>query len=449
MPQALAQHKSYQADFERLERGLRFGDAPWLQALRRQAMDSFDQLGFPTALRGNEKWKYTRVAPIAEAAFEHPFDGQPDRVQASDIQGIAPWDKGWTNLVFVDGRYSAALSTPNGAGSSMQAISLAAALATEEALVQQHLARYADFKDDAFIALNTAFLEDGALVWVPPGETLPTPLHILFITTEHQKPVVTYPRVLLVAGSNSRLILIESYISLSSNGYFTNSVVEMLAEEGAQIEHYRFARESPRAYHVGMTRAYLAKDSVLKTTSLTVGCAILRNDLMVLLDAPGASTEVRGLHLTNGVDHVDNHIDIDHAKPYTKSNQYFKGVLDGKSRAVFSGRVLIRQNAVKAQAHQKDYNIILSEGAEIDTKPALEIYCDDVMATHGATAGHVAEELLFYMRSRGLDRELARALLVRGFASEIIDGVGVDSLRSYLDRQLSQALPTHQPERSL
>ena len=441
MTQAPTSYDRYRSDFESFEGKLPPNGPAWLRDMRKQAMASFDQVAFPTATRGNERWKYTNVTPIANATFEYPFDSDTDRVTAPLLKRAAPWDEGWTRLVFVDGRYSPALSTTGPSANGLQVTNLADAVRGNGDLVEQHLGRHAAVEEDGFTAVNTAFLRDGAFVHVPDGDADSPPLHLVFATTERPQPTVSYPRSLIVAGRHSRLTVVESYVGLAQGAYFTNAVAEIVANEGAQIEHYRYLVESPDSFHLGTTRVRLERDSAFSSMSFATGARLARNDLQVLLDAPGASCDLKGLYFTSGTQHIDNHINIDHAQPHTSSDQYFKGVLADKSRAVFSGRVLIRKDAQKTFARQSDKNLLLSEGARINTKPSLEIFADDVQATHGATAGAVADEAIFYMRSRGLDEETARALLINGFASEIVETVRLKPLRDRIDRFISGALP--------
>jgi Fe-S cluster assembly protein SufD len=319
----------------------------------------------------------------------------------------------------------------------MQAANLADVVREDGNLVSNHLASHAIVEDDGFTAVNTAFLRDGAYVRVPEGSSPESTLHLIFVTTERPQPIVSYPRTLVLVGKHGRLTVVESYVSQSQAPYFTNAVTEMVVSEGAQVEHYRYLMESPGAFHVGTTRVYQERDSTFNSTSFATGSRLARNDLQVLLDGPGSSCTVNGLYVTSGTQHIDNHIDIDHAQPHTTSNQYFKGILGGQSRAVFSGRVVVRRDAQKANARQSDKNLILSEGARVNTKPSLEIFADDVQCAHGATAGAVADDALFYMRSRGLDEEAARRLLVYGFASEIIDTVRLGPLRQHLEGMFS------------
>ena len=441
MTRAPESYDRYRADFRAFEEGLPAKGPAWLRDMRKQALSSFDSGGFPTARRGNERWKYTNVAPIAKGEFEYPFDIGTNGVGPSQIQDIAPWDEGWARLVFLDGQYTGALSTDQSMAKGLRISNLPDAIAEDGDLVREHLSRYAVAEEDGFTAVNTAFIRDGAFVHVPEGVSDGPPLHLVFVTTERPQPIVSYPRILIVAGRHSKLTLVESYVSLSQESYFTDAVAEMVVEEEAQIEHYRYLSESPNAFHVGTTRVHQERDSTFSSTSFATGARIARNDLQVLLDGSGSSCFLNGLYFTSGKQHLDNHINIDHARPHSASDQYFKGILADTSRAVFSGRVLVRPDAQKSYARQSDKNLILSDGARLNTKPSLEIFADDVQCFHGATAGAVAQDALFYMRTRGLDEETARALLIYGFAREIIERVQLAPLRDCLDRMLSGALP--------
>ena len=417
-------YERYMADFDTAARN--GGGPEWLGELRRQAMESFGRVGFPTQTRGNERWKYTNVGPLARSTFSYSLDVESENIAIEQVKALAPWDDAWTTLVFVDGVYAPALSW----GEGDVARSIRTTMESDGAVVGEHLGRYASIQD-GFIAVNTAFTHDGAVVEVPEDSEIDTPVHLVFVSSGASPDRVSYPRVLVLAGRNSRLRMVDSYVGPSEGRYFTNAVVEIAASEGSELEHYRYIGESPRAFHIGATRTRLDAGASYTCTTVATGARIARNDLNVLMDAPGASCVLRGLYSTSGSQHIDNHIDIDHAKPGCTSDQYFKGILDGRSKAVFSGRVLVRKDAQKTEAHQSDKNLILSEGARINTKPSLEIYADDIQATHGATAGAVADDALFYMRSRGLDEDTARRLLVSGFAAEILDTIPLDALREH------------------
>ena len=438
MTQAVTPYDSYLSDFRAFEEALPPGEPAWLRDLRERAFSRFSELGFPTARRGNEPWKYTNVAPIAETKFAYATAPAP-AVEPDDVHPAIVWDEDWHTAVFVNGRYSPALSAP-ALASGARVTSLAEAVRAEGALVQRHLARYAEFQDNGFTALNTAFVSDGAFVHLPEGADLATPVHLVFVSTADAAPSVSHPRTLVVAGANSRATIIESYVGLGGGRYLTNAVTEIALDDGAQVDHYKLMLESEDAFHVGCTRVEQARDSTYFSLSYAKGALIGRNDLRVLLDGPGGSSRLNGLYVTAGSQHLDNYINIDHAKPHCTSRLYYKGILDGESRAVFGGTVFVRPGAVKTDAYQEDKNLILSEKAEVDSKPSLEIYADDVKCGHGATAGTVTEDAIFYMRSRGLDLEKASTLLIKGFASEITDTVRVPSLRAYLEMLTLAAL---------
>ena len=438
MRKPAASYDQYERDQATFQNGLPPDEPAWLRDLRGRGREAFSTLGFPTGTRGNERWKYTNVGPIARAVFEYASDANGSDVSESLIRDIAPWHEDWTRLVFIDGTFSAALSSQQTGGKEIHVTNLADAASGNGVALEEHLGRYADVAEDGFTALNTAFMQDGAFVNVPDDCSPEAPLHLLFVSTGREKPAVSHPRSLIVLGRNSRLTVLESYVGLPGARYFTNAVAEIVCKEGSEIEHHRYLMESSLAFHIGVTRVTLERDSSYLSTSMARGARIARNDLSVLLDAPGSSCNLKGLYFTSGSQHIDNHIDIDHAKPHSSSDQFFKGILAGNSRAVFSGRVLVRKDAQKTYARQSDKNLLLSEGARINTKPSLEIFADDVQCFHGATAGAVAEEALFYMKSRGLDEETARRLLIAGFAGEIIDTIRLEPLREHMERMFSE-----------
>ena len=440
MTQSLTGYERYAADFEALEGMEPPNGSAWLRGVRREALAAFRRLGFPAERRGNERWKYTNVAPIARSTFAYPFDVDMDAVTEAFLRQQGPWSDDWARLVFVDGRFSALLSTTFDGDDGLRLVNIGAALHKDGGGVRQHLGKLAQ-SGDGFTAVNTAFLGDGALVEAPDDTACERPVHLVFVSSGASPDRVSYPRALVLAGRNSRLTLVESYVGPGDGRYFTNAVTEIVAQEGSGVEHYRYMTEGAGAFHVGSSYVRLGRGSSFRSTSFGRGARIARNGLSVLLDAPGASCVLKGLYYTTGSEHVDNHIDVDHAGPGASSDQYFKGILDGSSKAVFSGRVLVRPNAQKTYARQADKNVVLSDGARINTKPSLEIYADDVQCFHGATAGAVAGDAIFYMRSRGMDEETARSLFVHGFASEIIDSIELPALRSHLDRMFSMGPP--------
>ncbi|HEY5625436.1 MAG TPA: Fe-S cluster assembly protein SufD [Dehalococcoidia bacterium] len=429
MTQAVATHEQYEADFRKLQDD-RSADPDWLKELRNAAFTRFQELGFPVERKGNEPWKYTDVRALAAETFSYETAG----ATSVDPARLFPFDDGMSRVAFVNGRFSKELSMPPPDG--VVVMPLAQAIKEHGEGVRRHLAQHAGFADEAFTALNTAFVSDGAFVLAEGA--VAKPLHIVYVTTER---AVTHPRTLIVGRPTSELSVVESYFSATEGAHFTNAVTEVALDEGAQVTHRRLLLENHEANHIASTRVHQSRDSAYRSLVYETGGGLVRNDLTVLLDAEGTEVDLKGLYVTAGKQHVDNNINIDHAKPHGYSRLYYKGILDEQSRAVFGGMVMVRQGADKTDAHQEDKNLILSHEAEVDSKPALEIYADDVKAGHGATAGAIADEALFYMQSRGIDAERAMLFLVRGFASEILDSVTIEPLRRWLEERTTQALP--------
>ncbi len=447
-----ANHPAYYSAYLALREQRAVADPAWLNDLRAAAWERFDCQGFPIARRGNERWKYTNVRPIAQTEFgpsAAPLDGPPDLTGTADERlPYRTFPDAWLNLVFVDGHPVSLGQRRDGTGKApaqdgpftVGSLAEAGKSRDEGAVVRANLAGHAVYDDDSFVALNTAFLNDGAYVRLPDDYTEPVFVNITHL--RYSEATVAYPRALIVAGRNTRLTVFESYIGSGGGAgdkdeslrYFTNAVTEIAVGEGAQLRHYRLLDESRAAFHVGTTRVTQAKDSSYNSGSFALGAALARHDLSTLLDGAGAYCSLNGLYLTDDRQHVDNLVSIDHAQPYGTSRLYYKGILDGRSRAVFGGTVLVREDAQKTDAQQTDKNLILSDRAEVDSKPSLLIYADDVKCGHGATAGHIDDDALFYMRSRGIDPETASQILIHAFASEIIESVPDAPVRDYLNR---------------
>ncbi len=430
---------TFGADYAALQKEAPRNGAAWLAPLRQRAWERFSELGLPADRRGNERWKYTNLQPLAKVAFR--LAPRPAHAPAtSEVKARAPWDDAWTTLVFVDGHYSPPLSRTTEQG--ITASSLASAASKDRTLVEKHLTRIAAVDEDHFTLLNTAFMSDGAFIYLPDNASPAQPIHLLFISTASDAPAATHPRSLLIAGRNSKATVIESYISLGeSDQHLSDPVLEVLLGEGAEVTHYRVLMENENSFHTGNTRVYQQKDSKFSSVSFATGPAVGRNDVHALLDAEGVECNLTGLYMTTNKQHMDNNISVTHAKPHGTSHQYFKGILAGQSHAVFSGIVVVKPGAMKTYADQKDMNLLLSRGAEVDTKPSLEILADDVKCYHGATAGHVDLDTLYYMRSRGIALETATQMLVRGFAAEIVEKVQPPALARYVEDATERLLP--------
>ncbi|MBI4311212.1 MAG: Fe-S cluster assembly protein SufD [Chloroflexi bacterium] len=402
----------------------------WLKALRQSAMDRFMELRFPTARRGNEPWKYTDIRPLAARPFPMPAPAVA-KLSRQEVRRATFGETRWRRLVFVDGSLAPSLSSLKDLPAGVTVSDLADAVLSHPDLVQQHLGRVAPFQDEAFVALNTAFIQHGAFVHIGDGVALDQPIHIIFITTTGQEAAF-HPRVLIATGKDSSATVVESYLGQDGR-YFANLVVEIALGRGSALKHYRVQRQSDAAYHIANTHVELTANASYADGNFDFGGGLARNNLNVLVAGEGASARLHGLYMPTGEQHVDNQVIIDHHKGHSDVNEVYKGVLNGRSRSVFHGSIIVQPNAAKVNAHQEDKNLLLSPEAEADTKPAFWIYCDDVKCGHGAACGQIDPNALFYLRSRGLSEAAAKGLLVRGFAAGILDAIQLPALRKHVN----------------
>ncbi|MBI2900242.1 MAG: Fe-S cluster assembly protein SufD [Planctomycetes bacterium] len=406
------------SEYDRLEPAL-----PGLRDLRRRAIARFGELGFPTGRE--EEWRFTDVSPVAERDFPHP-DEEPD---ASEVEELASGPLAKSQLAFVDGLYAPEFSSPP---HGVTAESLGDLLDRNPAAVEPFLGRT---DGGAFAALNTALFRDGAFVRVPRGTAVAEPLHLIFLSTTRAKPFAAHPRILAVVEEGASIRIAECHAG-GTSPHLTNAVVELEVGEGAHVDWSKIQREGPEAYHFATVQVRQARGSVFASHSISLGAALSRNDLGVLLDGEGAECSLDGLYELGGTQLADNHTTIDHAKPHGTSRELYKGILDGRSRGVFDGRIVVRPGAQKTDAIQTNRNLLLSAGALANTKPQLEIFANDVKCKHGATIGKLDPDVLFYLRSRGIGREEAQRLLIHAFACEVLDAVPVAEVRERLEEYL-------------
>jgi Fe-S cluster assembly protein SufD len=426
----------YQAEFQRLRHHL---PGSWLADARAAAIERFAAQGLPTTRL--ENWKYTDVRPIAHRAFvtavSVPETPPADRVAALRFPGLDCHE-----LVFINGRYAHALSTLRPLPDGARIGNLAITLNEPPAGALRHLNRCADSTGSGFTHLNTAFMADGACVEVPDDAAPGAPVLLLYLSVRQAEPAVSHPRNLIVLGKNARATVIESYIGLEDAAEnFTNAVTEIILHAGAALEHYRVQQEGSQSYHVSSIHVQQEAGSRYESHVIALGGALSRTDLETRLAAAGAETVLNGLYMAGGRQHVDHHTRIDHLAPHTRSAEYYRGVLAGRARAVFNGKVVVHQDAQKTDAHQSNANLLLSADAEVDTKPELEIYADDVKCSHGATVGQLDEDALFYLRARAIDLDTARSLLTYAFAEDIITRMRFQPIRNRLSRLVLGRLP--------
>jgi Fe-S cluster assembly protein SufD len=413
------------------------GDALFpLHLLRRKGIDEFLTSGFPT--NTDEEWRFTNINPIARTMF-HPHRPVPSDsiIDFGAIQDIIP-DFDGTRLTFLNGMYSAKLSTP---GSIMPgAANLATAFKEDTNVVIQNINSFISSEKNPFNALNTGFLSDGAYIVIPDNLHIGKSIYCLFIATETPEPSLIQPRNIFIIGNNSKVSIIEHYISLTRSSYFTNTLTQITVGQNSVVEHTKIQMEGSSAYHVGSLQIHQRSDSTVTAHSIMIGGAIIRNNITSNLGGENNECTLNGLTLAGAHQLIDNHTTIDHAHPRCSSHELFKSILDDNARGVFNGRIYVRKDAQKTDAKQTNKTLLLSDQATMNTKPQLEIFADDVKCTHGATIGYLDTEMIFYLRSRGIGLEEARDLLIHAFASDVTERVSSSPLRQYLDKIIFERL---------
>lgn len=403
---------------------------PWINALRTEAVNKLDVLSLPT--RHDEEWRFTNISQLTKLSFSPAL--REINLEAADVADFYI-EEATTRLVFVDGIYAPKLSSVV-ENSGVVVSNLPSVLATHAAVIEAHLGRHTTFNDNVFAAINTAFLNDAAVIVVPRNVALAAPVHILFIAT--QKEVVSTPRCLVVAESGSVVTVIEDYVVLGQSrwqeeAHFTNAVTEIALEDNARVNHIRVQREGSKAFHIANCVVSLGRSSNYQSVSVALGAQISRYNLDVLL-AEGAECAVDGLALIAANQLADTHTSIDHVEPHGVSRQLHKCIVGGNAHAVFNGKVVVRQGAQRTDSVQSSRNLLLTAKAHVDTKPQLEIFADDVKCAHGATIGEIDSEEVFYLQSRGLSDSVARSLLTYAFGAEIIERIPVASLKQQLEQ---------------
>jgi Fe-S cluster assembly protein SufD len=405
--------------------------------LREDAFARFCQAGFPTTR--DEDWRFTNVSAISQGSF-HAARKTDQRIAAADLRPFR-MPCAACQLVFVNGRFAAELSDGGALPSGIRVGSLAQEIANNPHALEPHLGRYINYQRDSFAALNTAFIEDGAYVHLAKRTVLEAPIHLLFVSAGDGFPAMAHPHTLIIAEDESQAGIVEDYVSFGSGAFFSNVVTELVAGENAVISHYLTEREDLDALNVSTLRLQQARSANVSSHSVLLGGALVRNNVHPVLAGEGGECLINGLFIGNGRQHMDNYMLVEHASPHCSSRQFYNGILDGSSHGVFHGRIIVHKDAQKTDAKQTNRNLLLSDNAQIDTKPQLEIYADDVKCTHGATIGQIEENALFYMRSRGIDESSARRLLLFAFAHESLERMKSDGVREYLEGIIRQWLP--------
>ena len=438
MTTATPQVNYYTERFSEFEKGAVGDWHEWLRPVRRAAIARFAEVGFPTTR--DEDWRFTNLAPIVQTPFTLARDSRVDlSPEAIEPYLVSEHDK--IRLIFVNGRYAPALSSSGPPERGVSAYNLAQAFRDNRDLLEQHLARYAGDRQDVFAALNLAFLEDGAFVYVRRGRVIEEPIHLMYVSTPTDEPIMTHPRNLIILEEDSQAAVVEHYVSLGADVYLSNVVTEAVAGDNSVLDHYLIERESKESFNISTLRVQQGRSSNVASHTVLIGGALVRNNVHPVLAGEGGECLINGLFMAKGRQHMDNFMLVEHASPHCDSRQFYHGVLDEQAHGVFSGRIIVHKDAQKTDAKQTNRNLLLSQEAQIDSKPQLEIYADDVKCTHGATIGQVDENAIFYLRSRGIPEGAARALLLFGFANESLERMKVASMRTHLEPLVAEWLP--------
>lgn len=422
----------------------------WLRTIRETSLAHFQILGFPST--HIEDWKYTNVEALSKKCFKMALQSEAV-ISAENVRALLIQDLACHCLVFINGRYQAQLSQLQTLPDGVVIENLASAIKNHPEHIATQLVCHAREVKSGFTALNSATMNDGVYIHVPKDTKFAVPIHLLFISIATESVSWSQPRNLIVADENAQLMIIETYAGVAEQPstlnkpageqghYFTNTITEVQVAAHAKVEHIKIQQESRHAFHIGSLFTTVHSDAQFIAHSLSLGGKLVRSDTEVQLAERGAQCELNGLYFAQGKQHIDHHTLIDHAQPQGSSREHYRGIIADQGRAVFNGKVLVRKDAQQTDAHQENHNLLLSLDAEIDTKPQLEIYANDVKCAHGATVGQLDEQAIFYLKSRGIDEQTARNLLIYGFATTIFENVSLEPLRKHLQNALLSCLP--------
>jgi Fe-S cluster assembly protein SufD len=433
MTQLAEEKLTYLSNFSRIEKQVGGVGRMWLDQTRKAAMDRFAEVGFPS--NKLEEWRFTNVAPLAKIPFKPApvIELRPDDVAAFTFGHDAA-----AELVFVNGHFAPNLSVTRDLPRGAKVISLAAAIENEPELLENHLTRYAQVNGNPFVALNTGFIRDGALVYLPKNTAIDKPIHLMFVSKPGAEPFVAHPRVLFVAEDNVEATLVKSFVSTRTGVFFDNAVAELIVGDDCRIDHNKLQQDSADGFHVSSTNVKLGRASRFISHSATIGGKLTRNDVHVLLAGEGADATLNGLVIIGGDQHCDNHTLLEHLAPNCPSYELYKHVLSDRATGVFKGKIYVHPEAQKTDSKQSSKSLLLSDDAQMNSQPALEIYADDVKCTHGSTTGPVDEEMVFYLRSRGVSLEAARHLLTYAFAADVTRRIKVEQVRRRIENIMAQ-----------
>jgi Fe-S cluster assembly protein SufD len=420
--------------FAELEKNLNGEKEHFIHQQRKEAIENFSKLNFPNTK--DEEWKYTNISPLLNYKFISAKKDSDDK--KIDISSFLFSKDEHSVITFINGIYSEKSSKIKDLPDGVVIDNLLAVEKNNPELVKKYFGKFASTNDNIFTALGTAFVSDGVFIHIPDNKVIEDIIHVLYITDTNEEIIVVQPRNLIVAGKNSQATVIEHYLSLTDSTYFTNSVTEVIAEENSFIDHIKLQEESRNAFHISRMEIDQERNSNFTSHAISFGAQISRNDINARFNDEGGECTLNGLFLTEDKQLFDTHTLIDHAMPHCNSHEHYKGILNDKSRGVFNGKVMVRKDAQKTNAFQQNNNIILTKDALVNTKPQLEIFADDVKCSHGATVGQLDMDAMFYLKSRGIGDDAAKAILIHAFASDVVKSIKVEAIRNYLEEILNK-----------
>ncbi|MBK9097580.1 MAG: Fe-S cluster assembly protein SufD [bacterium] len=424
----------YLSNFGELEKRLNGGKENPIHQKRKEALSNFSKLDFPTPK--DEEWKYTSIAPLLNYNFVPTYER---KVISKDVIKSLLFDEmDHSLIVFINGRFSPEYSDLLNLPKGVTVGSIADEIKKKNEILLKHYGKYADHRNHIFTALSTAFTDDGAFIFVPSGKIIEEPIHIIFITDSGNEKILTQPRNLFVAEKNSQVTIIEHYVGKNDQIYFTNAVTEIVAEENAVVDHIKLQEESKKAFHIARMEVDQERSSHFSSHLISTGADLTRNDFNAKFNDEGGECTLNGLYMIDETQLFDAHTLMDHAKPHCNSHEHYKGILDHKSRGVFNGKIIVRQDAQKTNAFQENNSILLSNEALVNTKPQLEIFADDVKCSHGATIGQMDDDAKFYLKSRGIGEEASKSILLHAFASDVITSIKIESIRNYIEKIITE-----------
>jgi len=424
----------YLSNFGEFEKKLNGGKESSIHQKRKDALSNFSRLEFPTIK--DEEWKYTSITPLLKHNFIPSYDNKS--ISKEKTKSLLFDEMEHSLIVFINGRYSAENSILLNLPEGVIVDSIANQIKKNNEVLLKHFGKYADHQNHIFTALSTAYTDDGAFIYVPAGKIVEEPIHIIFITDSGNEKILSQPRNLFVAGKNSQATIIEHYVGNEGEIYFTNSVTEIVAEENAVVDHIKLQEESKKAFHIARMEVDQERSSNFSSHLISTGADLTRNDFNARFNDEGGECTLNGLYMIDGTQLFDAHTLMDHAKPHCNSHEHYKGILDDKSRGVFNGKIIVRQDAQKTNAFQENNSILLSDEALVNTKPQLEIFADDVKCSHGATIGQMDDDAKFYLKSRGIGEEASKGILLHAFASDVITSIKIESVRNYIEKIITE-----------